>query len=213
MPAMRLTRSEDARKSTGTSTARASNVPQSATTHSGRFSLQTTTLSSAPIPRAARAAANVRAAAPISRYVMERTRYPSSCTMKTSSCLVMSSKKSRSVWRAICGDIILRPHRMTREKTLRGSGGNSMTVRMFGKTTLVAATVLSSVVALSAQGQAGAGAPPAGGGQQGNITLQWNDKIPAGNMEHATKALAESPRHGEWVDIALPGGGKLNTWV
>lgn len=88
-----------------------------------------------------------------------------------------------------------------------------MTVRMFGKTTLVAATVLSSVVALSAQGQAGAGAPPAGGGQQGNITLQWNDKIPAGNMEHATKALAESPRHGEWVDIALPGGAKLNTWV
>ena len=39
-----------------------------------------------------------------------------------------------------------------------------MTVRMFGKTTLVAATVFASVVAISAQGQAGAGAPPAGGG-------------------------------------------------
>ena len=88
-----------------------------------------------------------------------------------------------------------------------------MTVRMFGKTTLVAATVFSSVVALSAQGQAGAGAPPAGGGQQANITLQWNDKIPAGNLEHATKALAESPRHGEWVDIALPDGVKLKSFV
>ena len=89
-----------------------------------------------------------------------------------------------------------------------------MTARMFGKTTLVVATLFSSAVVLSAQqGQAGAGAPPAGGGQQANVTLQWNDKIPAGNMEHATKALAESPRHGEWVDIALPGGGKLNSWV
>jgi len=88
-----------------------------------------------------------------------------------------------------------------------------MTLRMFGKTTLVAATVFASVVALSAQGQAGAGAPPAGGGQQGNITLQWNDKIPAGNAEHAAKALAESPRHGEWVDIALPDGVKLKSFV
>ena len=88
-----------------------------------------------------------------------------------------------------------------------------MTARMFGKTTFVIATLFSSAVVLSAQGQAGAGAAPAGGGQQGNVTLQWNDKIPAGNMEHATKALAESPRHGEWVDIALPGGGKLNSWV
>ena len=26
-------------------------------------------------------------------------------------------------------------------------------------------------------------------------------------------ALAKSPRHGEWVDVALPGGGKLLTWV
>ena len=87
-----------------------------------------------------------------------------------------------------------------------------MTVRMFGKTTLVAATVFSSVVALSAQGQAGAPPAQAGGGQQA-ITLQWNDKIPAGNAEHAAKALAESSRHGEWVDIAIPGGGKLNAWV
>jgi len=43
--------------------------------------------------------------------------------------------------------------------------------------------------------------------------LQWNDAIPPGNAAHAERALKESSRHGEWVDIALPGGGKLNTWV
>ncbi len=30
---------------------------------------------------------------------------------------------------------------------------------------------------------------------------------------HAKAALAASPRHGEWVDLQLPGGGKLLTWV
>jgi hypothetical protein len=64
-------------------------------------------------------------------------------------------------------------------------------------------------------GQAGAaGAPPAAGqAQAGNIEVPWNDKIPPGTAAHATKALAESSRHGEWVDIALPGGGKLNSFV
>ena len=79
-----------------------------------------------------------------------------------------------------------------------------MSMRMFGKTVLAAAMAISSAVVLGAQ---------AGGGQQGNIELQWNDRIPAGNMAHATKALADSPRHGEWVDIALPDGGKLKSFV
>lgn len=43
--------------------------------------------------------------------------------------------------------------------------------------------------------------------------VPWNDKIPAGNAALAARALKESTRHGEWVDIALPGGGKLNTFV
>ena len=81
----------------------------------------------------------------------------------------------------------------------------------FGKAAVAAAIAVSSAVVLSAQQ---AGAPPAAAGaQQGNITLQWNDKIPAGNMEHATKALAESPRHGEWVDIKLPDGSALKSFV
>ena len=49
--------------------------------------------------------------------------------------------------------------------------------------------------------------------QQGNIEVPWNDKLPAGTAAHATKALAESPRHGEWVDIKLAGGGVLNSFV
>lgn len=36
---------------------------------------------------------------------------------------------------------------------------------------------------------------------------------PPPDAEGAAAALASSPRHGEWVDIALPDGGKLVTWV
>lgn len=33
------------------------------------------------------------------------------------------------------------------------------------------------------------------------------------DAERAAEALTRSPRHGEWVDLALPDGGKLVTWV
>ena len=59
----------DARKSTGTRTTRRRRQPQSATTHSIRFSDQIATLSSAPMPAASRRAANARAAAATSAYV------------------------------------------------------------------------------------------------------------------------------------------------
>jgi carboxymethylenebutenolidase len=36
--------------------------------------------------------------------------------------------------------------------------------------------------------------------------------LPA-DAEHAKDALARSPRHGEWVDVAMPDGGKLVIWV
>jgi carboxymethylenebutenolidase len=75
----------------------------------------------------------------------------------------------------------------------------------------------------AAQGQQGGrgqavsiSAPPgqrAAGAGQPQAEIPWNDSIPAGTAAHAAKALADSPRHGEWVDIALPGGGKLNSWV
>jgi carboxymethylenebutenolidase len=54
------------------------------------------------------------------------------------------------------------------------------------------------------------------GGRQGGappIDVPWNDAIPAGTADHAARALKESPRHGEWVDIKLPDGSLLNSWV
>jgi carboxymethylenebutenolidase len=61
-------------------------------------------------------------------------------------------------------------------------------------------------------------APPAGGGGRGGpqvppIDVPWNDAIPAGTAEHATRALRESTRRGEWVDIAMKDGTKLRSWV
>ena len=39
-----------------------------------------------------------------------------------------------------------------------------------------------------------------------------NEALPP-DADQAKDALAKSPRHGEWVDVALPGGGKVVTWV
>ncbi len=39
-----------------------------------------------------------------------------------------------------------------------------------------------------------------------------NEALPA-DADQAKDALAKSPRHGEFVDVALPAGGKLLTWV
>lgn len=65
-------------------------------------------------------------------------------------------------------------------------------------------------------------APPAGppgapgrgqGAQTPPIDVPWNDAIPAGTAEHAARALKESPRHGEWVDIKMADGTNLKSWV
>ncbi len=54
--------------------------------------------------------------------------------------------------------------------------------------------ILASVVLLAATpGECSEGIPP--------------------DAEQAKAALAKSPRHGEWVNLKLPGGGKLATWV
>ena len=39
-----------------------------------------------------------------------------------------------------------------------------------------------------------------------------SDAIPP-DADHAKEALAKSPRHGEWVDVKLPDGTKVVTWV
>jgi carboxymethylenebutenolidase len=81
----------------------------------------------------------------------------------------------------------------------------------------VGALVLASLP-LSAQTPPPQGAAPAqrqGGAapQVPPIDVPWNDAIPPGTPEHATRALQESSRHGEWVDIKMKDGKPLNSWV
>jgi carboxymethylenebutenolidase len=73
------------------------------------------------------------------------------------------------------------------------------------------AFVISMLVLASGPAMAQGGG--AGAQQPAPITLEWNDAIPPGNAEHAARALKESPRHGEWVDIKLADGTALKTWV
>ena len=56
--------------------------------------------------------------------------------------------------------------------------------------------------------QRGGGAP-----QAAPVEVPWNDAIAPGTAEHAARALKESPRHGEWVDIKMGDGTTLKTWV
>lgn len=45
------------------------------------------------------------------------------------------------------------------------------------------------------------------------IDVPWNDALPPGTEAHVQRALSESSRHGEFVDIPLADGKKLNAWV
>jgi carboxymethylenebutenolidase len=63
-------------------------------------------------------------------------------------------------------------------------------------------------------GQGGGGGRGGGGGAQvPPIDVPWNDAIPAGTDALAARALKESPRHGEWVDIKKADGSILKSWV
>jgi carboxymethylenebutenolidase len=56
--------------------------------------------------------------------------------------------------------------------------------------------------------------PGAGLAQQPEpVEVPWDDSLPPGTDAHAERALDESSRHGEWVDIDMPDGTKLNAWV
>jgi len=45
------------------------------------------------------------------------------------------------------------------------------------------------------------------------VTVAWNDVIPPGTPDHVTRALKETSRHGEWVDIKLSDGTALKSFV
>jgi carboxymethylenebutenolidase len=86
-----------------------------------------------------------------------------------------------------------------------------------------AAVVVALPVIAHMQQAPAAGAPPAqggGGGRVGGggaqvppIDVPWNDAIPAGTADHAARALKESSRHQEWVDIKLADGTNLKSFV
>jgi len=52
-----------------------------------------------------------------------------------------------------------------------------------------------------------------GGPQAAPVEVPWNDAIAPGTAEHAARALKESSRHGEWVDIKMADGTVLKAWV
>jgi carboxymethylenebutenolidase len=85
------------------------------------------------------------------------------------------------------------------------------------------AAVLSAAACLVAAAPAAAQSDPHGGHAQEKpnqdkidmlltTTAPRNEALPP-DADQAKQALAKSPRHGEWVDIKLPDGGKLVTWV
>lgn len=68
---------------------------------------------------------------------------------------------------------------------------------------LVALTTLALSPFVEAHGQS----------QPQPIEVPWNDALPPGTPAHVERALAESSRHGEYVDIKLADGTPLNAWV
>ena len=87
-----------------------------------------------------------------------------------------------------------------------------MSIGRIAVAVVVAGVLAGPVDILGAQ----AGAPTGGQGrgqQTPPIELTWNDRIPPGNADHAARALKESTRHGEWVDIQVADGTKLNAFV
>ena len=78
-------------------------------------------------------------------------------------------------------------------------------------TLVLAAWPLSAQTPPPAQGQGAA--RQGGAAQPAPIDVPWNDAIPPGTADHATRALKESSRHGEWVDIKLKDGKPMNSWV
>jgi carboxymethylenebutenolidase len=51
------------------------------------------------------------------------------------------------------------------------------------------------------------------GPQPAPIDVPWNDAIPPGTADQAARALQESSRHGEWVDIKTASGTPLRSFV
>ena len=78
------------------------------------------------------------------------------------------------------------------------------------KAVAVLVGALALVAPLAAEQAPPAQAPAA---PAANVEVPWNDALPAGTAEHAARALKESPRHQEWVDIKMADGTALRSFV
>jgi carboxymethylenebutenolidase len=74
-------------------------------------------------------------------------------------------------------------------------------------------TALRTAVAFAAIVAVGTTLSARSGQQAPPVDVPWNDAIPPGTPEHIQRALKESTRHGEYVDIKMPDGTALNLWV
>jgi carboxymethylenebutenolidase len=74
---------------------------------------------------------------------------------------------------------------------------------------LAAMAVTAPVLAQQAPAAPGRGRGP----QTPAIDVPWNDAIPPGTADHAARALKDSSRHGEWVEIKMADGTALKSWV
>jgi carboxymethylenebutenolidase len=45
------------------------------------------------------------------------------------------------------------------------------------------------------------------------VAVPFDPQVPPGTADNATKKLAESPRHGQWIDIKLKDGTALKSWI
>lgn len=75
-----------------------------------------------------------------------------------------------------------------------------MNTNRYPRPVVIAATMFTLAIPLAAQ-------------QPAQTEIPWNDALPPGTPAHVERALAESSRHGEFVDIALGDGKALNAWV
>jgi carboxymethylenebutenolidase len=83
---------------------------------------------------------------------------------------------------------------------------------------MIASSYLSRLAHATRRAAAGASASllvalRLGAQQPAPVEVPWDDALPPGTPAHVERALAESSRHGEWVDIAMPGGTALNAWL
>jgi carboxymethylenebutenolidase len=82
-------------------------------------------------------------------------------------------------------------------------------LRTFLMTAAIALLVASPAIA-----QGGGGGGGGGRGQQPPpVDVPWNDAIPPGTPAHVERALKESSRHGEYIDIPMADGTKLNAFI